>query len=377
MSGLASSLGQGDRLSVVTFDEFTDGKITTEPDSPYKTMESQAWTRLATRAAALGGDTAAFALGQAQVTDAAAMQRVFPAADLVADGVEIVDYLSGLSQEVLLHRIGGLLEPDSGSQLTVSWGKDAVTVTSPLAHVPLQVTNLTLSGNAGTVEGTQPMILGPGESSILPVHLTDGFAGAATLLDTVTSPWQGTLQELDFVLPVLALTPLRVAAAEPSASPEPSSSPTPAASEITAAGQPSERPAAGERTASVLTVALWAVAGGAGLLVLVMLVGIIRPRLRGSLTLEGPGYRREIALTGRRMGLPANPLGLRGHVSGARGVAAVRTSINAPDGARLRTGLTDGESASLGDSSILWKDERTLLEDRLGLSSPGQTPPSV
>ncbi|MEO7589200.1 MAG: vWA domain-containing protein [Arachnia sp.] len=423
VAGLASSLGAGDRLSVVTFDEFTevawqgvhpvdtqglaaalptvpegertdigaglamaldvlegpdarplaavvlmtDGQITTEPDSPYRAADGAAWADLAQRAGALEGDTAAFALGLAQGADAAAMQRVFPEADLVADGVEIVDYLSGLSQQVLLHRLAGILEPDAGTQLTVSWGRDAVTVTSPLAHVPLQVADLTLTGNAGTVAGTQPLILGPGESATLPVVLDAGFVGDTTLVGTVTSPWQATLAQLDFALPILEQTPLTLAApvVPPVGSPATSMSTTPS---------PSDTAGVAEASGADLPPlnGTLAVAGGAAVVIvaLLLLVMAARPRLRGTLTLAGPGHQHEMALTGSRMAIPLNPWGVRGHISATRGAPRLRIRGGTGAGGARVVGLGDGTGVDLGDATVTWQDERTLLESRLGLSPP-------
>lgn len=422
VSGLASSLGPGDRLSVVTFDEFTDlvwegqhpidlaaltaalpsvpegertdigaglaaaldvlerpeanalsavvlmtdGEITTEPDSPYKTMESPAWTELAGRAAVLGGDTAAFALGLAQVTDAAAMQRVFPGADLVADGVEIVDYLSGLSREVLLHRIEGALAPDTDAQLKVSWQGDAVTIASPMTLVPVQLSELTLSDGAGAVDADIPVALEPGESATLPVQLADGFAGEATLLGTVTSPWQATLSQLDFTLPTLEGTALSVAAMEET--PKESAAATPAQ-----APAPAPEPEEDQSGSWLLPGFFWPTLAGAGLVAALgaLLAMAGRPRMSGSLTLEGEGHRREIALTGRRMTLPENPLGIRGHAVGRRGVTPVHVSLIPSEGPRLKQKLLNGERVTMGDTTVMWQDERSVLETRLGLRTPG------
>lgn len=420
VSGLAGSLGPGDRLSVVTFDEFTDlawegehpidvaaltaalpsvpegertdigaglaaaldvlerpeahglsavvlmtdGEITTEPDSPYKTMGSPAWNELAGRAAALGGDTAAFALGLAQVTDAAAMQRVFPGADLVADGVEIVDYLSGLSREVLLHRIDGALAPDNGAQLEISWKDDAVTISSPMTLVPVQLTELTLSDGAGTVEADGPVVLGPGESVTLPVEVASGFAGEATLVGTVTSPWQATLSQLAFTLPTLSSAALSVAAVEPT--PRESAAVTPAL-------EPEPEREEDETGSWSFPGFFWPTLAGAGLVAAlgVWLAMAARPRMSGSLSLEGHGHRREIGLAGRRMVLPENPLGIRGHVSGRRGVTPVRVRLVSSEGPRLKQGLANGQPVTMGDATVMWQDERSVLEARLGLRTPG------
>ena len=96
-----------------------------------------------------------------------------------------------------------------------------------------------------------------------------------------------------------------------------------------------------------------------------------RPRMSGSLTLEGHGHRREIALTGRRMTLPENPLGIRGHVAGRRGVTPVRVKLVPSEGPRLKQGLVNGEPVTMGDATVMWQDERSVLEARLGLRTPG------
>ncbi len=415
-SGLASAMGPGDRLTVVTFDEvteeawqgeypidaatlvaalpavpdgertdiglgletaldvlerpgaralaavvlMTDGEITTEPDSPYTTMESPGWGSLAARAAALDGDTAAFALGLGKVTDAAAMRVVFPTAELV-DEVQLVDYLSGLARELLEHRVAGVLEQDSGAQLGVSFDDDTVTISSSLTHVPVQMAEMSLSDGAGNVTVDAPLSLSPGESVTLPLQLDEGFAGEATLLGTVTSPWQSTLGEIEFAMPTLAGTPLTVAAAPATRQQRSEASPAPKepAREVAAS---SEQP-----VPAVVWIALGGVVvlGGAATL----LVAAARPRLRGSLSMVGAEFRHVIALSGRRMRLPENPMGIRGSVAGTRGQAPVRAKAVGPDGRKRAKRLTNGQPASLGGFTLTWQDERSVLEERLGLKS--------
>ncbi|MCC2594129.1 VWA domain-containing protein [Tessaracoccus sp. OS52] len=341
---------------------FTDGLVTTAPDSAYE-VGSEAWLTLRARAEALTTTVGAFALSLGPETDAAVMRTVFPEAE-VADQAVVSDYLAGLAGRTRELQVAQALQSDLAQQVAVSWSGVGATanliISSPFAHLPVEVTALAITTEGGAkAEWDAPanVLLEPGGTQTFKVEVTRGStAGSLRLTGDVTSRWSSALSSLGLGLPALADNSLSVAA-EPAPRPSPTPPPTPEST------PPAVTPQAESSTSSRQIA--WVVPGLvllglllAGLLMRVVIGG--RAPLNGTLVIREGDSSQEFLLTGRQFRIPPGASGLAGTVTSNGKAGEVRAQLKV-NGTSQTAVLRDGDNVQMGQVKIGWIAQRTRV----------------
>lgn len=369
-------LERPDAQKVGTMLLFTDGKHKPPAGSPYSGSGGSAWRDLADRARVLrarhqlSGYSVELGSGP---TDASLLSREFPDAEVLAlPADQLRSFFQRVKLSTRVRKARSVLATDRTGAVAVSWpggqltrlelgrgsGEAAVTLRSTMAHVPVELTDLSLRTSGMPLRATglpDRLTLGPGEERTFPLHLTSPRLGRGRSIGrrtvvrigrlavaaTITSPWDQVLRE-DLNLPVRAGL-------------------TGQATAVRATGQVGWSPAA------VVALAL----------LLVALAGLLRlghvrrqPRLIGTLIVtQGMEVVLNQELRGHSAKLGKGALSvpqsrLRGSVKGARRRSEHDegpehgVKLQARAGGRTRKGvLWNGDSLNVGSYEISYADE--------------------
>ena len=346
----------------------TDGKLDTDPKSPYRKTGSAAWAALRDRAAtvAAGHQVASYALALGKGADAGLLRQVFPQAEDIP-AAKIDDRFAELDAAVLRFQATEVLRSDLAHGVTATFADElktlptsghattAVTLTSSYEHVPVVVSGLGVSASGlpqlqATTAATE-IVLDPGKSVQVPITLdyTGTGTGMIRVTGTVSSPWSDVITKdlgLAFAPRLVAERPVEIS------------------------------PVSGATSPGAPFPMILLVAAGLAALAMVLLLGwlvamMVRPAMVGSLTISRPdGSQDEVLLKGRRATVTLGALG--GQTVGATRKASNGTrepgvKLRLRNGAqRVRTALFDGDTTRVADLTVGYTSARTRMLDLIG-----------
>lgn len=360
-------LERPDASDVAALMLLTDGKHTPLAGTAYPTLTSQSWDRLGERGTALlrSRSIGAYAVGLRDSTDADLLKRAFANAAVVAlPPTQLRGYFERIKEQTRIAKARQLVAADRAKGVRVGWpasvrrldltrgsGTVEVTLQNELAHVPVVLNDLSLAASGVPIRSSglpRSVALGAGANRRIPIKLTFSKLGGFRVgKKTVTQSGQLTLRG-DVSLPWAAVLTkdLRV-----DLRPHLNDSVTPVA-------------ASGKVGWGLLGLALLMLV--AALVVWAATYKYIdrRPKLRGSLTVFGPGVpQRKSILHGRVMkigkgqeiDLPAagRVEGKRVKKRGRRRGTDVELVVRYGKGAPAR--IPDGHAKAIGDINFTYR----------------------
>ncbi|HSN43723.1 MAG TPA: hypothetical protein VLR88_06675, partial [Propionibacteriaceae bacterium] len=354
---------------------FTDGKVDTEPDARFATVGNSDWRALRARAAKIQdrNQVAPLAISLTSSSDAVLLKQVFEGVTTVP-GDNLGTYLANVSSNVERAGVRAAIASDlkAGVRLKLDavsrpGGKSTLTITSNTKRLPLTLSGVKLTEGATVKDAPASIDVAPGKSVTVPVTLA--FPASATGDLTITAMVESSWQKVATSELGLKWNPTLAGILTVPNGTEAPSTPTPSAS-----ASATTTPGPG------LTFAPWMAyaAGGVGLLALGALgaraVAARRPHLVGSIlvTRNGEVVAKQM-LHGLKMKLSEADLHatLTPLVEKKRAVTGVQVSFSGSAKASSRV-LRDGESLTVGDTTISWTSQRSRMLD---LIQSGVEPP--